>query len=73
MTYLEWCKVKGIVTYKSYCNCGGYAASMNGRNKEHPHLNWCPQYEEYEDLYFQYECDKAKEGLNTNPSHVLQA
>lgn len=59
MTYFEYVKSKGIKSYRNYCNCGGYAASMNGRDKEHPHKSWCAQFAEYEDLYFQYECAKA--------------
>lgn len=60
MNYLTWLSEKGITTYSSYCNCGGYAASMNGRSPEHPHLSWCDQYEEYEKLYSQYQKDKLK-------------
>lgn len=33
---------------------------MNGRNPEHPHLPWCDQYKEYEELYSQYEREKLK-------------
>lgn len=54
MTYLEWLKSKGVNSYKEYCNCGGYAHTMNGRNPEHPHQSWCHQFREYEDLYFKY-------------------
>lgn len=54
MTYLEWCKENNTLSYKNYCNCGGYAHTMNGRSVEHPHLSWCAQFEEYEDLYFKY-------------------
>lgn len=54
ITYLEWCKKNDIRSYKNCCNCGGYAASMNGRDAEHPHMSWCAQFKEYEDLYFKY-------------------
>lgn len=36
------------MTFDNYCNCGGYAASMNGRDPKHPHMSWCAQYEEWE-------------------------
>lgn len=35
-------------TFQNYCNCGGYACSMNGRDPEHPHMTWCAQYTEWE-------------------------
>lgn len=54
MKYLEWLKTEGINSYKKYCNCGGYAYTMNGRDPEHPHLHWCAQFKEYEDLYSKY-------------------
>ena len=41
-------EAKALKSFKHYCNCGGFAASMNGRNPDHPHLSWCPQLEEYE-------------------------
>jgi hypothetical protein len=34
-------------TFKNYCMCGGYAWQMNGRPEEQPHMDWCPQKEEY--------------------------
>lgn len=54
MTYDEWCKTKGIITYKKYCNCGAMAPLSARRKNAHPHLDWCAQYEEYEALYKQY-------------------
>jgi hypothetical protein len=45
MTYEE---AKSLKTFKYYCTCGGYAANMNGRDKRHPHLDYCPQLEEFE-------------------------
>jgi len=44
MTYEEAINLK---TFKHYCMCGGFAWSMNGRNEEQPHMEWCPQLEEY--------------------------
>jgi hypothetical protein len=35
--------------FKNYCTCGGYAASMNGRDPRHPHMDYCPQREEWEE------------------------
>ena len=40
-------EAKGLKAFKSYCNCGGYALSMNNRNANHPHMTWCPQYKEW--------------------------
>ena len=34
-------------SFRNYCMCGGYAWSMNGRDPENPHMDWCPQKEEY--------------------------
>jgi len=55
MSYLQWLSTKGITTYKNYCNCGGYAHSMNGRNERDPHMIWCDQFKEFHELYSQYE------------------
>jgi hypothetical protein len=46
MTYEEAVALK---TFVNYCNCGGFAASMNGRNPKHPHMSWCAQYAEWEE------------------------
>lgn len=37
-----------ISTFENYCNCGGFAWSLNGRDPASPHMNWCPQYDEYQ-------------------------
>lgn len=60
MNFFDWCKENGVTSYKEYCTCGGYAWSMNRRNPDHPHMQWCAQYEEHEKLYSQYrkEIDK---------------
>jgi hypothetical protein len=42
---------KPLVTFKNYCNCGGYAWQMNGRSQARPHMDWCPQREEYNAWY----------------------
>jgi hypothetical protein len=52
MTYEE---AKNLKTFQNICNCGGYAASMNGRNPRHPHMDWCAQREEWEDWKFALE------------------
>lgn len=44
MNRLEATKLK---FFKNTCSCGGYAHSMNGRPESQPHMNWCPQYDEY--------------------------
>lgn len=36
-----------LKTFRNYCTCGGYAWQMNGRDRRHPHMAWCPQFEEY--------------------------
>lgn len=36
-----------LKSFKSHCNCGGYAWQMSGRDPEQPHMQWCPQREEY--------------------------
>ena len=52
--YLRYIKEKGVVSYKEYCTCGGFAV-LYPWNVEHPHLHWCAQYEEYEMLYKEFE------------------
>lgn len=53
--FIEYLKSNGVYTFKNYCNCGGYASDMNGRNKEHPHMSWCAQYGEWEQYWREYE------------------
>lgn len=36
-----------LKSFKNPCNCGGYAHSMNGRDKMQPHMHWCPQAAEF--------------------------
>ena len=36
-------EARNLKSFKNYCNCGGYAWEMNGRNPARPHLSWCPQ------------------------------
>ena len=33
------------------CTCGGFAWTMNGRDEADPHMDWCPQAEEYKKWY----------------------
>lgn len=44
-------EAKAIKAFKNYCNCGGFAWSMNGRSEARPHMSWCPQAEEYNEWY----------------------
>jgi hypothetical protein len=46
MTHEE---AKNLKQFKHYCTCGGFAVSMNGRDERHPHLDYCPQREEFEE------------------------
>ena len=36
-----------LKVFKNHCTCGGYAWSLNGRPERQPHMDWCPQAEEY--------------------------
>lgn len=40
-----------LKTFKHYCTCGGYAHQMSGRPASDPHMDWCPQKEEYREWY----------------------
>lgn len=44
-------EAKKLKSFTNYCNCGGYAWKMNGRNPSRPHMNWCPQEKEYNEWY----------------------
>ena len=55
--FQEYLKSKDIWSFENYCNCGGYASSMNGRNPEHPHTSWCAQSNEWEDWWEKFEND----------------
>ena len=44
-------EAKNLKSFKNYCNCGGYAWSMNGRDRARPHMSWCPQMKEYNEWY----------------------
>ena len=44
MTYEQAINLK---SFKNYCQCGGYACDLNGRDPEQPHMNWCPQLSEW--------------------------
>ena len=44
-------EARKLKSFKNYCNCGGYAWKMNGRNPARPHLSWCPQMKEYNEWY----------------------
>lgn len=51
---------KNLKSFKHYCNCGGYAWTMNGRPKEQPHMHWCSQVKEYEEWYKALHEDEKK-------------
>lgn len=57
-------------TFKNYCNCGGYAWSMNGRPQEQPHMIWCAQYEEYAQWWAATHKDKEHDSTRTIHSGV---
>ena len=40
-------EAKNLKSFKNYCNCGGFAWNMNGRNPLYPHDSWCPQKKEH--------------------------
>jgi hypothetical protein len=33
--------------FDHHCMCGGYAHTINGRPESQPHMQWCPQYDQY--------------------------
>lgn len=55
-------RLRQLVTFENYCTCGGYAWQMNGRPEASPHMDWCPQREEYARWYAAklQEANKAK-------------
>lgn len=46
MTYEEAKKLK---SFKEYCTCGGFSGMTERSKSRHPHLEWCPQREEWEE------------------------
>lgn len=44
-------EAKKLKTFQNHCTCGGFAWSINGRNPANPHMNWCPQKDEYHQWY----------------------
>lgn len=36
-----------LKSFDHYCTCGGFAHSMNARDPRRPHMDWCPQKEQY--------------------------
>jgi len=58
MTYEE---AKNLKRFKEYCTCGGYAWTMNGRDERHPHMNYCPQKNEWEEWKKAMEKGEANE------------
>ena len=52
-------EAENLKTFDNPCTCGGFAWQINGRKQEQPHMNWCPQYDEYEEWYQALHSDKA--------------
>jgi len=50
-----------LKSFQNYCTCGGFAFSMNGRNPKRPHMDWCPQREEYNEWYDAIHSDDKEE------------
>lgn len=46
MTYEEASSLK---TFKNYCNCGGAHGIAERSRSRNPHMQWCPQLEEWEE------------------------
>lgn len=44
-------QAQSLKSFKNPCTCGGYAWRMNGRPEASPHMNWCPQAQEYDEWY----------------------
>lgn len=40
-------EAKALKSFKNHCNCGGHAWQVNGRPQAQPHMDWCPQRDEY--------------------------
>lgn len=49
-----------VRTFKNYCTCGGFAWQMNGRPESEPHMDWCPQREEYAAWYAKRNKDSTR-------------
>lgn len=54
-------------TFKNHCTCGGYASSMNGRDRADPHMAWCPQREEYLEWYHNEQAKKLCQEMDGHP------
>ncbi len=48
MTYDEAVRLK---RFDHYCTCGGFAFSMNGRDPDNPHMDWCPQFPQWKEWH----------------------
>ena len=44
-------EAENLKVFENTCMCGGFAWNLNGRPQEQPHMAWCPQYDEYQELY----------------------
>ena len=42
-------EAKNLKTFKNYCICGGFAGMSERAKSRHPHMEWCPQIEEWEE------------------------
>jgi hypothetical protein len=44
-------EAEALNSFKHYCQCRGYALSINGRDPANPHMDWCPQKQEYDEWW----------------------
>ncbi len=49
------------ISFKNYCTCGGHAWQMNGRPQSQPHMDWCPQREEYAEWWEKFGARRAEQ------------
>ena len=56
-------EAKALKTFDKHCTCGGYAHSMNGRDPSNPHMDWCPQKEQYDEWYRALHPEKKRSKL----------
>ena len=38
-------------TFDHYCTCGGFAWPLSGRDPARPHMDWCPQRQQYNEWW----------------------
>ena len=40
-------EAKALKVFKNHCTCGACGWRMSGRPERQPHMQWCPQHDEY--------------------------